>query len=118
MANSYQVVHTVLTTFVAGNATPFVCAGLYRRLNLNMPPRLPVREDIIDHTLDSPLTQVGLFVAGACGRAFAEAGVRFSVCYASPALRCVQTACQLLRGAGQVGILVFFLRISSHILIF
>lgn len=70
-----------------------------------MPPRLPVREDIIDHTLDSPLTQVGLFVAGACGRAFAEAGVRFSVCYVSPALRCVQTACQLLRGAGQVGTL-------------
>uniref|UniRef100_A0A0R3VZL4 ANF_receptor domain-containing protein n=1 Tax=Taenia asiatica TaxID=60517 RepID=A0A0R3VZL4_TAEAS len=72
-------------------------------LNLNMPPRLPVREDIIDHTLDSPLTQVGLFVADTCGRAFAEAGVRFSVCYVSPALRCVQTACQLLRGAGQVG---------------
>ncbi|KAL5104516.1 Ubiquitin-associated and SH3 domain-containing protein B [Taenia crassiceps] len=80
--------------------------GLYRRLNLNMPPRLPVREDIIDHTLDSPLTQVGLFVAGACGRAFAEAGVRFSVCYASPALRCVQTACQLLRGAGQCNLAV------------
>ncbi|CDS41469.1 phosphoglycerate mutase [Echinococcus multilocularis] len=80
--------------------------GLYRRLNLNMPPRLPVREDIIDHTLDSPLTQVGLFVAGACGRAFAEAGVRFSVCYVSPALRCVQTACQLLRAAGQCNLAV------------
>ncbi len=67
-----------------------------------MPPRLPVREDLIDHTLDSPLTQVGLFVAASNGRALAEAGVRFSACYASPALRCVQTASQLLRAAGQV----------------
>ncbi|KAM3173913.1 hypothetical protein ACTXT7_011615 [Hymenolepis weldensis] len=75
---------------------------LYHRLNLNMPPRLPVREDIIDHTLDSPLTQVGLFVAGACGRALAESGVRFSACYVSPALRCVQTACHLLKAAGQI----------------
>ncbi|KAM7537778.1 hypothetical protein Aperf_G00000078695 [Anoplocephala perfoliata] len=75
--------------------------GIYHRLNLNMPARLPVREDIIDHTLDSPLTQVGLFVAGACGRALTESGIRFAVCYASPALRCVQTACQLLQAAGQ-----------------
>uniref|UniRef100_A0A5K3EJS1 Phosphoglycerate mutase family protein n=1 Tax=Mesocestoides corti TaxID=53468 RepID=A0A5K3EJS1_MESCO len=73
--------------------------GLYRRVNLNMPPCLPVREDIIDHALDSPLTQVGMFVAASCGRALAEAGIRFSACYASPALRCVQTACQLLHAA-------------------
>ncbi|VDD79950.1 unnamed protein product [Mesocestoides corti] len=78
----------------------FICAsGLYRRVNLNMPPCLPVREDIIDHALDSPLTQVGMFVAASCGRALAEAGIRFSACYASPALRCVQTACQLLHAS-------------------
>nr|CDS30906.1 phosphoglycerate mutase [Hymenolepis microstoma] len=75
--------------------------GLYHRLNLNMPPRLPVREEIIDHALDSPLTQVGLFVSGVCGRSLAESGVRFSSCYVSPALRCVQTAHHLLKAAGQ-----------------
>ncbi|VDO10365.1 unnamed protein product [Rodentolepis nana] len=67
-----------------------------------MPSRLPVREDIIDHSLDSPLTQVGVFMAGVCGRSLAESGVRFASCYVSPALRCVQTAHHLLKAAGQV----------------
>uniref|UniRef100_A0A183T832 Nitroreductase domain-containing protein n=1 Tax=Schistocephalus solidus TaxID=70667 RepID=A0A183T832_SCHSO len=77
-------------------------AGLYRRWNLNLPPRLHNREDLVDHVLDSPLTQIGVFVAAASGKALAEAGVRFCACYASPALRCVQTACELLHASDQV----------------
>nr|VZI45195.1 unnamed protein product [Spirometra erinaceieuropaei] len=80
--------------------------GLYRRWNLNLPPRLHNREDLVDHVLDSPLTQIGVFVAAASGKALAEAGVRFCACYVSPALRCVQTACELLHASGQAHIAV------------
>uniref|UniRef100_A0A0V0JB18 Ubiquitin-associated and SH3 domain-containing protein B n=1 Tax=Schistocephalus solidus TaxID=70667 RepID=A0A0V0JB18_SCHSO len=80
--------------------------GLYRRWNLNLPPRLHNREDLVDHVLDSPLTQIGVFVAAASGKALAEAGVRFCACYASPALRCVQTACELLHASDQAHIAV------------
>ncbi|VDN17951.1 unnamed protein product, partial [Dibothriocephalus latus] len=55
-----------------------LCFGrLYRRSNLNLPPRLHNREDLVDHVLDAPLTQIGVFVAAASGKALAEAGVRF-----------------------------------------
>ncbi|VDL20161.1 unnamed protein product, partial [Hymenolepis diminuta] len=101
-SNGLIIKHGTAKFIVLGQPLLLFHLGLYHRLNLNMPPRLPVREDIIDHTLDSPLTQIGLFVAGACGRALAESGVRFSACYVSPALRCVQTACHLLKAAGQV----------------
>ncbi|TPP57671.1 putative suppressor of t-cell receptor signaling 1 protein [Fasciola gigantica] len=76
--------------------------GVYRRLNLNLPTWLPPRADYLDYVLDSPITQVGLFVAAETGRALAEAGVQFTVCYSSPSLRCVQTACELLRAMGRM----------------
>ncbi|THD18264.1 Ubiquitin-associated and SH3 domain-containing protein B [Fasciola hepatica] len=86
--------------------------GVYRRLNLNLPTWLPPRADYLDYVLDSPITQVGLFVAAETGRALAEAGVQFTVCYSSPSLRCVQTACELLRAMGRPELLV---RIEPHL---
>lgn len=85
-----------------------------------MPPRLPTRVDMADHSMDAPLTQVGLFMAGESGRAFSESGVHFSACYVSPALRCVQTACQLLKSAEQVcpqSISCIVCRVTVHIVV-
>ncbi|KAA0190315.1 Ubiquitin-associated and SH3 domain-containing protein B [Fasciolopsis buskii] len=86
--------------------------GVYRRSNLNLPAWLPPRADYLDYVLDSPITQVGLFVSAETGRALAEAGVQFTVCYSSPSLRCVQTACELLRAMGRPELLV---RIEPHL---
>lgn len=89
------------------NSNTFV--GVYRRSNLNLPAWLPPRADYLDYVLDSPITQVGLFVSAETGRALAEAGVQFTVCYSSPSLRCVQTACELLRAMGRVCELYHFM---------
>lgn len=86
--------------------------GVYRRFNLNLPPWLPPRADYMDYALDSPITQVGLFVSAETGRSLAEAGVQFTACYSSPSFRCVQTACELLRAMGRSDMLV---RIEPHL---
>nr|CAH8845744.1 unnamed protein product [Trichobilharzia regenti] len=86
--------------------------GVYRRYNLNLPPWLPSRSDCLEYILDSPITQVGLFVSAETGRALADAGVQFTACYCSPAFRCVQTACELLRAMGRFDLPV---RIEPHL---
>ncbi|CAH8845855.1 unnamed protein product [Trichobilharzia szidati] len=86
--------------------------GVYRRFNLNLPPWLPTRSDCLEYILDSPITQVGLFVSAETGRALADAGVQFTACYCSPAFRCVQTACELLRAMGRFDLPV---RIEPHL---
>ncbi|CAH8516453.1 unnamed protein product [Heterobilharzia americana] len=86
--------------------------GVYRRFNLNLPPWLPPRSDCLEYILDSPITQVGLFVSAETGRALADAGVYFTACYCSPAFRCVQTACELLRAMGRSDLAV---RIEPHL---
>ncbi|CAH8516437.1 unnamed protein product [Heterobilharzia americana] len=89
-----------------------VQSGVYRRFNLNLPPWLPPRSDCLEYILDSPITQVGLFVSAETGRALADAGVYFTACYCSPAFRCVQTACELLRAMGRSDLAV---RIEPHL---
>ncbi|KAF5403280.1 Ubiquitin-associated and SH3 domain-containing protein B [Paragonimus heterotremus] len=86
--------------------------GVYRRFNLNLPPWVPPRADYMDYALDAPISQVGLFVAAETGRGLAEAGVYFTACYSSPALRCVQTACELLRAMGQINTRI---RVEPHL---
>ncbi|KAF8571258.1 hypothetical protein P879_01539 [Paragonimus westermani] len=86
--------------------------GVYRRFNLNLPPWVPPRADYMDYALDAPISQVGLFVAAETGRGLAEAGVCFTACYSSPALRCVQTACELLRAMGQINMRI---RVEPHL---
>ncbi|CAH8519421.1 unnamed protein product [Schistosoma intercalatum] len=86
--------------------------GVYRRFNLNLPPWLPTRADCLEYILDSPITQIGLFVSAETGRALADAGVYFTACYCSPAFRCVQTACELLRAMGRSDLSI---RIEPHL---
>ncbi|CAH8493823.1 unnamed protein product [Schistosoma turkestanicum] len=86
--------------------------GVYRRFNLNLPPWLPSRTDCFEYILDSPITQIGLFVSAETGRALADAGVYFTACYSSPAFRCVQTACELLRAMGRSDLPI---RIEPHL---
>lgn len=80
----------------------FDSKGIYKRHNLNMPPVLPRRKpEQFFH--DCPLTVIGARVAFETGLALRRAGVVFKQCYSSPALRCVQTAANCLRGLSQVG---------------
>lgn len=72
--------------------------GKYRRTNLNMPMRLPIRNSKRDFIGDSPLTEVGKFQAKLTGEALGGESYRIHYCYASPALRCIQTAQQILQG--------------------
>lgn len=73
-------------------------AGKYRRTNLNMPLDLPTRNSKRDFLGDSPLTEVGQFQARLTGDALGSEGYKIHYCYVSPALRCIQTAHQILLG--------------------
>ena len=73
----------------------------YVRFNLNMPehsathmPRRPIHH----YADDSPLTQCGHWQASTVGSAFRGMGI--SAVYCSPALRCVQTAEEVVRACG------------------
>lgn len=72
--------------------------GKYRRTNLNMPADLPYRASKRDFIGDSPLTEIGQFQARLTGEALGNEGFKIHYCYASPALRCIQTANQILTG--------------------
>ncbi len=72
--------------------------GKYRRTNLNMPSMLPIRNSKRDFIGDSPLTEVGKFQARLTGEALGTESYRIHFCYASPAMRCIQTAQQILQG--------------------
>lgn len=74
--------------------------GKYRRINLNMPSDLPARPSKRDFLGDSPLTEIGKFQARLTGDALGNEGYRLHYCYVSPALRCIQTAHQILQAMG------------------
>lgn len=65
-----------------------------------MPNRLPTKADKKDFINDSPITEVGKFQARLTGDALASQGYKFNYCYVSPALRCIQTAHQILKSQG------------------
>ena len=73
--------------------------GSYVRYDLNMPKLLPKRKGgPTDFSKDSPLTVQGHFQARLVGEAMKEKEIAISHVYASPSLRCVETATSLLKG--------------------
>lgn len=78
----------------------FDANGKYTRTNLNLPRVMVKRKSHIDFQRDAPLTEVGRCQARLTGEALKEAGVRITHVFVSPALRCVQTAQEVIRGAG------------------
>ena len=79
----------------------FDLEGFYHRRNLNMPKELPKRRGgPQDFSKDSPITETGLFQARLTGEGMREQGIRIHHVFASPALRCIQTANAILQGMG------------------
>jgi len=72
--------------------------GLYRRINLNLPKKMVQRRDLKDFLFDPPLTELGLHECKMVGEELAAQGIEIHHVYASPALRCVQTADKILEG--------------------
>nr|XP_014988310.2 ubiquitin-associated and SH3 domain-containing protein A isoform X3 [Macaca mulatta] len=67
--------------------------GKYYRPDLNFPCSLPRRSHgIKDFENDPPLSSCGIFQSRIAGDALLDSGIRISSVFASPALRCVQTA--------------------------
>jgi len=79
--------------------------GKYR--NLNMPQDLPHRANKREFLGDSPLTEIGQFQAKLSGEALGLEGYKIHYCYVSPALRCIQTAHQILCGRIKLIIISF-----------
>ena len=76
----------------------------YHRFNLNMPLPLPTHvphRDIRQYADDSPLTQCGHWQAATVGSAFNGMGI--GVVYCSPALRCLQTAQEVVQAMAMRG---------------
>ncbi|XP_067401430.1 ubiquitin-associated and SH3 domain-containing protein A isoform X1 [Emydura macquarii macquarii] len=73
--------------------------GKYYRVDLNFPASLPKRKDGIKHFEDDPpLSCCGIFQSRLIGEALLEKQEAVSHIYCSPALRCIQTAQQVLEG--------------------
>ncbi|XP_059053161.1 ecdysteroid-phosphate phosphatase [Achroia grisella] len=73
--------------------------GTYVRKDLNMPLHLAERAGgKVSYDKDSPLTRIGRLQAELVGEGLRMAGVRVRHVYASAALRCVETAHEMLRG--------------------
>ena len=72
--------------------------GAYRRINLNLPKKMVVRNDLKDFFFDPPLTELGLHQCKVVGEELAAQGIQVDHVYSSPALRCVQTADGILEG--------------------
>ncbi|KAK2089909.1 Ubiquitin-associated and SH3 domain-containing protein A [Saguinus oedipus] len=71
----------------------------YYRPDLNFPCSLPRRgRGIKDFENDPPLSSCGIFQSRIAGDALLDSGIRISSVFASPALRCVQTAKLILEG--------------------
>ncbi|XP_008575131.1 PREDICTED: ubiquitin-associated and SH3 domain-containing protein A [Galeopterus variegatus] len=71
--------------------------GKYYRPDLNFPCSLPRRSSgIRDFENDPPLSSCGIFQSRIAGDALLDSGIRISSVFASPALRCVQTAKHIL----------------------
>ncbi|KAL8604669.1 hypothetical protein ACOMHN_013449 [Nucella lapillus] len=78
----------------------FDAKGIYTRTNLNLPRMMVKRKNFKDFQRDSPLTEIGRCQARLTGEALRDAGVDISFIYVSPALRCIQTATEVLKGGG------------------
>jgi broad specificity phosphatase PhoE len=72
--------------------------GIYRRINLNLPKKMVTRRDLKDFLFDPPLTELGLHECKMVGEELRAQGIEIHHIYASPALRCVQTADKILEG--------------------
>lgn len=74
--------------------------GAYRRINLNLPKKMVRRKDVKDFLFDPPITELGLHQCRTVGEELAAQSIKIDHVYSSPALRCVQTADQILEGLG------------------
>uniref|UniRef100_A0A5F9CQV3 Ubiquitin associated and SH3 domain containing A n=1 Tax=Oryctolagus cuniculus TaxID=9986 RepID=A0A5F9CQV3_RABIT len=71
--------------------------GRYHRPDLNFPSSLPRRSSGLKaFENDPPLSSCGVFQARMAGDALQASGIRIAAVFASPALRCVQTAKHIL----------------------
>jgi hypothetical protein len=77
--------------------------GQYYPLHSNMPPSLPYRMNWLDYERDTPLTANGLKQSWNVGNTLAVHNLPVIACYASPALRSIQTADRILAGMGRKG---------------
>lgn len=72
--------------------------GAYRRLDVNLPKKMIKRKDYKDFLIDPPLTELGLYQCKQLGEELAAQGIQIDHIYASPALRCIQTADKIIEG--------------------
>ena len=81
----------------------FNYTGQYVPYDGNMPPALPYRVNVFDYEVDTPLTMNGLKQSWNVGNTLARNDLPVVACYASPAIRRIQTADQILNGMGRRG---------------
>ncbi|XP_050410576.1 ecdysteroid-phosphate phosphatase [Patella vulgata] len=74
--------------------------GKYKQINLNLPRVLMKRHSHLEYNRDGPLTEIGKYQAKLTGEALKNENVVISHVFASPALRCVQTAQAVIEGLG------------------
>lgn len=72
----------------------------YRPYHQNFPSQLPMRPNKYFWALDTPLTMAGLNAAKRLGKTFALKNYQPQYVYSSPAMRCVMTTIQILKGLG------------------
>ncbi|CAF2314177.1 unnamed protein product [Rotaria sp. Silwood2] len=72
----------------------------YRPYHRNFPPNLPNRPNKLYWALDTPLTLSGLNAAKKLGRILASKNFKPNYVYSSPAMRCILTTIQILKGLG------------------
>jgi broad specificity phosphatase PhoE len=77
--------------------------GQYYPFDGNMPLALPYRMNTLDYEIDTPLTANGLQQSWNVGDSLARHNLPVVACYASPAIRSIQTADQILNGMGRKG---------------
>lgn len=74
--------------------------GQYRPYHANYPPDLPTRPNKYLWALDTPLTRDGLNAAQNVGRVLGLNQFEPAFVYSSPAMRCIFTTYQILKGLG------------------